>query len=337
MFRAGSSYEVLRFAPDGDRLWGLNRDVAQEPWLVGWDFAPDPRSIEELRTIAESLAGRRLTASGGFVALATEVVRKRWQTLRAPATPAQVIVWHHRELDECVRQGERDGAFVQLGRIIELAPGQAWPPRMHALLLAEQGRWAEAATSFDRAARCGGTTTEDDAFFRATVLLLSGDQAAFRREREALLKRMAQTDDPYVANNVAWLFVIEPDPKQDWTIPWALARKATASLPPQATHRNTLGGILHRLGRQDDAVKQLNEAMDLGGNGAADWLLLALANQAAGRREVARRCQKNAQEPTVPGERVSVPGERKPIDLYGWLSRANVELLRREVEQRLKQ
>jgi len=73
-----------------------------------------------------------------------------------------------------------------------------------------------------------------------------------------------------------------------------LAEVALNAIRPAQKHLvlNTLGAALYRAGRFEDAIRRLEEGIQLRGGGQGnpfDWLFLAMAHHRLGHREEARR------------------------------------------------
>jgi len=90
---------------------------------------------------------------------------------------------------------------------------------------------------------------------------------------------------------------------------------------------NTLGAILYRAGRVEEAIEQLERAVAAHGAGGTyyDALFLAMANHRIGHAEEARSWLRRASE-------VAPAAMRKP-DASGpssWIPRIEIEILRRE-------
>jgi hypothetical protein len=99
-----------------------------------------------------------------------------------------------------------------------------------------------------------------------------------------------------------------------------------AASRPSNTRLNTLGAVLYRAGRFEEAVHQLGRAVEVEGGGTAlDALFLAMAHQKLGHSEEARRWLRlgTAVEPIA----VRNPGV---IGDSSWNFALELEILRRE-------
>jgi Tfp pilus assembly protein PilF len=105
-----------------------------------------------------------------------------------------------------------------------------------------------------------------------------------------------------------------------------LAERAVAEQPQSAARLNMLGAALLRAGRPADAVKRLDEAVQLHGKGGtvADWLWLALAYGRLDQGQEAKKWLERA------------AAERKERSPRDWRQRLEEDLLRHEAEALLK-
>jgi hypothetical protein len=89
------------------------------------------------------------------------------------------------------------------------------------------------------------------------------------------------------------LCIYAPNAVADLAIPVQMAEAAMAGFPRDRKRigLNTLGAVLYRAGRSDEAIARLNESVKAsGGNGApSDWVFLAMAHHKNGNGDEARR------------------------------------------------
>ncbi len=101
-----------------------------------------------------------------------------------------------------------------------------------------------------------------------------------------------------------------------------------AAAPGKHATMNTLGAILYRAGRFEEAVKRLDEARkaDKQGGNVTDWLFLAMAHQRLKHADEAKRCL---------GKAVALmdrPGGKDTPPL-AWQRKVTWQLLRREAAE----
>jgi tetratricopeptide (TPR) repeat protein len=127
------------------------------------------------------------------------------------------------------------------------------------------------------------------------ALLEAGNSAGIRRACEDLLKRFGKTNDPAQANSVAWSCVLAPDAVADFKAPVRLAEAALAGHPGRGRERSdvlkTLGAALYRADLFEEAIRRLDESIQIRGDGGDPraFAFLALAHHRLGHRDEAER------------------------------------------------
>ena len=115
-----------------------------------------------------------------------------------------------------------------------------------------------------------------------------------RRLRSDLLDRFGLTTDPNKANDVAWIAALAPGAVPDVESLVRLAELAVKPRPDiqrKANNLNTLGAAVYRAGRFEEAIRRLEEGIQLR-NGISvpqDWVFLAMAHHRLGHRDQACR------------------------------------------------
>jgi WD40 repeat protein/serine/threonine protein kinase/tetratricopeptide (TPR) repeat protein len=300
----GDGVGFVAFSADGRRVLtapgqSFSHNTALHPIGDGaallWDVAPDDRPVAELEREAQGLAERRLGSGGDFVALAAEereqarqALERRGAATRA-ASPAQVLAWHHRQAAACERAGQWSAAAYHLDRLIALEPEQALHHHRRGHAHAELAHWAEAAADYARAF----TLEPDDLVIRlrhALLRLKLGDAAGYRQVCASALGRRGTTPDPSKDNTVAWLCAVGPGTAADTARAVKLAERLVAADPGSANSLNTLGAVLYRAGRFDEARQRLDEGRKAraGEETVHDWLFLAMAHHHLGHVKEAR-------------------------------------------------
>jgi tetratricopeptide (TPR) repeat protein len=108
-----------------------------------------------------------------------------------------------------------------------------------------------------------------------------------------LLDRFGSTTNAETSNSVAWNCVLAPGSVVDSETLVRLADAALKGSAPQQKYLvlNTLGAALYRAGRFEDAIRRLEEGVQLrAGQGLPqDWVFLAMAHHRLGHRDEARR------------------------------------------------
>ncbi len=198
-----------------------------------------------------------------------------------------------------------------------LARGQA---------LAIQGRFDEAASAFDEAITAGAPQVEARAR-RVLFLRARGDDSAYREACRQLLRAFDVTKiPPRTANDLAWSCALGAGAVEDYAPLIRLAESAAASRP--APNRlNTLGAILYRAGRFEDAIRQLGRSVEIHGAGGTlyDALFLAMAHHRLGRAEEARQWFHRGSSPApVAMFKPDAGGDTS------WIPQLELKILRRE-------
>jgi WD40 repeat protein/serine/threonine protein kinase len=101
--------------PDGIRYASFSLDgrwVLTPSWRTVrlWDLSPDIRPTADLIRRAQLFRARRIDPAGGYEAFTFAEIQDAWQALRTrypqdfAVTPDQVLDWHRREAEACVRE-----------------------------------------------------------------------------------------------------------------------------------------------------------------------------------------------------------------------------------------
>jgi tetratricopeptide (TPR) repeat protein len=168
------------------------------------------------------------------------------------------------------------------------------------------------------------------------------DLEGYRSDCAAMLDRFAQTEDAGAAEWVAWTCALAPDAVADLPDAVALATKALETDPKSSRYLDTLGAILYRAGRLEEAIQRLTEAdrlvqdpadPKLLDSPAYTWYFLAMAQQANGHDEEAKRWLAKAVKWT---DEVLAEHERQGGKQLYWNRRLTLKLLRQEAEALLK-
>ena len=158
---------------------------------------------------------------------------------------------------------------------------------------ARRQRWADAAADYGKAVQLEpeNLTLRQH---QILVLVAAGELDPLRRARADLLERFGRTDDATVANNAAWHCLVAPGVDDHREVLFRLIERAVnnasaASL--KGLYLNTLGTALYRTGRFEDAIRRLEEGIQLrdGRDIPQDWVFLAMAHHRLGHRDLARR------------------------------------------------
>ncbi len=200
------------------------------------------------------------------------------------------------------------------------------------------GQWPLAAADYAKAVELSGAPPV--VWYRHALLRLAvGDTAGYRQASAVMLERFhlsSNMDDIYW---VAWTCLLGPDAVTDWKRPVELAEKAQSTDPKNYDKLNTLGGLLVRAGRFEEAARRLAEAEAAfqetqlpRGSIVYNWLFQAVTQHRLGQVEEAKRWfRKAVNEIDQPP-----PESSKDAAATMWNRRLTLELLRREAEELLK-
>jgi WD40 repeat protein/tetratricopeptide (TPR) repeat protein len=190
-----------------------------------------------------------------------------------------------------LKAGRKEAAARAYTRALEYTEGASELADL-ADELARDGSWKEAASALARS-----TAADRSRFDRwynlALARLVQGDLEGYRAACRGLLAAAGSPVPRGQENTIAWPFALGPaGSADDLATPIKLAEAAVASAS-RATKPgllNTLGGVLLRAGRDDEAIRSLEQGIQLGGGRSSpqDWAFLALAYHHIGRADAAK-------------------------------------------------
>jgi tetratricopeptide (TPR) repeat protein len=134
---------------------------------------------------------------------------------------------------------------------------------------------------------------------------------------------------------VAWSCALGPGALADFTPAIALAQQAAASDASSAQFANSLGAILYRAGRFDEACQKLDVADHLSSpdktrtSPAYTWFFLAMAHQRLGHAVEAKQWLDKARQETETALKRHEAGTEK----LPWNRRLSLTVLRNEAEE----
>jgi tetratricopeptide (TPR) repeat protein len=224
--------------------------------------------------------------------------------------------------------GEWERAIADYSKAIDRGPtGVLWTRRGDAF--AKLGRWSDAVFDYDKA--IVAVPADSSLWYKRSIFRLhAGDLEGYRGDCSAMLKRFGSRSSPYEANSLAWYCALLPKIVEDPMQVVTLAEKAVAS-EPNTSFLNTLGAALYRAGRFEEAVKNLEKAISIEGNGgtAFDSLFLAMARYEQGQKKEAEGWLQRATDWIKLAEagKADDPSRTGPLDAD---ERLQLDLLRRE-------
>jgi Flp pilus assembly protein TadD len=192
---------------------------------------------------------------------------------------------------------------------------------------ASRSRWEKAATLYAEALQRGPVSPWTRQRY-AWVRLRTGDQAGYRQVCEAMLKDIDKDSSTLMAALVvSQASILGREAVAEYQPVIALVE---STVPKVSSSRSdlrhvllrSLGALLYRAGRAEEAIVRLNEAIDAekGCSVPQDWLFLALAHHRLGHAAEAAQALQKAR---------TLPSPAEGLDTWDKLE---IELLRREAE-----
>jgi tetratricopeptide (TPR) repeat protein len=196
------------------------------------------------------------------------------------------------------------------------------------------GQFDKAAQDFAKAIELGWNRAYI-CYYQALAELGSGNIEKYRQICATMLKRFGQTKEPGNAHWVAWTCVLAPNAVEDLDQAVKLAEQGAGRDDKNDQDLSTLGAILYRAGRFDEAVRQLSALTSTWEQGAElptltspgyTWFFLAMTHHQLGHADEAKSWFDKAVE------RVEQEKQGEP----SWNRRLTLQLLRGESESLIK-
>ena len=161
----------------------------------------------------------------------------------------------------------------------------------------------------------------------ALARLLNGDESTFQKVCAQMLERIRTLDDVNTGVLVARTCTLAPMTAAGVETCLRLAERAVSAEPGNPMFLHVHGAALYRAGRSDEAVQQINAAIQQNQGRALrqNWLLLALIHAQSGKPQEAKKARENA----VQAERFD--SRRR----WTWDVRVELNCLREQVEKAL--
>jgi tetratricopeptide (TPR) repeat protein len=222
-------------------------------------------------------------------------------------------------------------------KALELRPDDAQLWLAQGNFYAARGLWKEAAAGHDKAF---ALKPPDDAvtwYFHACLRAVSGDNAGHRRLCSRMLKKFAKPSFPYDHFHAARACVLVPKGVADAAEPVKHAEKAVAAYAPAPWLLCTLGTAHYRAGQYKQAIRRLQESIDVVGKWpliGLDWFVLAMAHHRLGHTKEAQQWLDKARLWMDKMAMDNMQGNK--ITLPYWHDWAELQILRREAESLFK-
>jgi tetratricopeptide (TPR) repeat protein len=309
------------------------------------------------------VTGLRLSLEGGTLRVQrlADLTPAALERQRRQAHQA-AVAWHEYQAAVAEQAGDWFAVAFHLRYLLAAEPERAAHQARRGRLLLAQGHAGEARAAFAGAVERDGQDWQLRTW-HAKACLAAGDAGGYRRACTELLDRFGRTEDMDVANSVAWTCAVAPGASADLGPAVRLAERAVAARPDDYFLLKTLGGVLLRAGRAEEAIEaitRLRQALqkrNLDLDQPSELLLAALAYQRLGQTPEARRWLAQAtarfdrvQEPlkaaAVAGAGTAGPWAQLPAVAapppdpwargLGWEAWLELTLLRREAEAKCR-
>ena len=252
------------------------------------------------------------------------------ESLKLRPADTSTLIWIPPSLvARCPDESFREGLLKLADSAVEKNPGARGRRSQLCLGL---GIWDKARADLEE------RTSSDapghyDYYQYALVCLAQNDLPKYRELCARMVQQYAQTDDASAANFVAWTCALHPAAIDDFEPAIELAKAAVEKDGENVQFQGTLGAILYRAARHEEArdrlsalAKQLEEPDSKADSSPAYcWYFLAMAHKAAGQDQEAREYLAKANAWT---DKVLADEENPPP----WNRRETLKLLREEAE-----
>ncbi|MGO9812201.1 MAG: PQQ-binding-like beta-propeller repeat protein [Isosphaeraceae bacterium] len=237
---------------------------------------------------------------------------------------------------KALEQGDYFGALWHLDRLIASDPKDLEVQELRARVFRkraqkhyERGAFSDEVDDLSLFLKLKPNDYEMWVYHQFAVLNL-GRISRFKEGCVTLVDRFEMKSDPNQKNMIAWICALVPDALPDLSRAVRLSEDAVAAVP-NPMWRKTLGALLYRVGRYEDAARQLHEAVSTKGGlekaSMEDLLFLAMVNKKLGKGAEAEDCLARAEEKLAREEKMVV---RVPKVIY---DDTTYNMLQREEER----
>jgi WD40 repeat protein/tRNA A-37 threonylcarbamoyl transferase component Bud32 len=325
------------FSPDGKRLVSSGQDGLVSIWETtsGQELLSLRGHTGMVYSVAFSPDGRRLASGSadGTVRIWNSELRPDGAKDAGPAAGSKLAAaWHLREAEDAEAGEQWFAAVWHLDRLLGTGPGQAALLHRRGVAHANLGQFDKASADFAAAVQSDEANAEMWADHTRLRCYL-GDTGGYRKACATCLERFGTTEDKRKTALAAGICLLAPNAVADPARLVQIAEALAARDPGDRSALSRLGAALYRAGRQEEAVRRLDEAVKSPGQGRTVWasLFLAMAHHALGHLDEARRALDRAVRELEPG-----PGtEPREVDAGSrvtWNERIELTLVRREAE-----
>jgi serine/threonine protein kinase/Tfp pilus assembly protein PilF len=228
-------------------------------------------------------------------------------------------------------------AAARFSKTIERDRKKWWTWSNRGEVYAELGEWNEAEADFAKAVKLAPERAHLH-YRRALAGLALVDSKGYHDACADMVMRFWRSTDLETAYWSAWTCALAPDAVTDWQPVVRLAKEGLAADPKNYNMINTVGAMLYRAGRFNEAAERLTEAEaafeQTPGTRTSivyNWLFQAMAHHRLGHTvEAASWLEKSMRALDEPSPKVAQAPARIP-----WNQRLTLMLLRREAQELL--
>jgi tetratricopeptide (TPR) repeat protein len=232
----------------------------------------------------------------------------------------------------CPDESFREGLLELASKAVDTSSNPADALQARSALHLGLRNWKKGQADLEKAIE-SETANHYVHYQRALLCLVLNEMSKYRGACATLVGKFGETDDPMAANFVAWTCALAPDAVDAYEPVIACATKAVEAQPESDQLLNTLGAILYRAGRRDEAIRRLTELDQrretkdgaVQSSPAYTWYFLAMAHHEAGHAERTREYMKKANQWTDK----ALAEEDNPAP---WNRRATLEIFRKEAK-----
>jgi WD40 repeat protein/serine/threonine protein kinase len=324
--------ESVAFSPNG-RVLLTGSDRAARAWRLD----VDERSTADLLLLAQFLSCMQADSDKGrLVPVSADHLAEAWDDLRAKCpdafttSPTDTAAWYAEAVRACERTGQWSAVLAHLELMMVREPDRPDLFDRAGRAHAELGRWKEAAAAYQKATVLGSHRPQSW-YAHAILRLHLGEGDAHRRISAAMLERFGSAKDTGAVQLAAWSATLAPLPENGSARVVAAAERALADSPKDRTCLVTFGAALYRAGRNEEAVRTLNESVKAveKENPVLEYLYLAMAHHRLSQPALAKTHLDQASQ-WLGRDAAKAAGTSPGIAGFSWSNRLEIELLRRE-------
>jgi WD40 repeat protein/tetratricopeptide (TPR) repeat protein len=295
--------------------------------------------------LAGVMAGHDLDETGGVVVPPPADARARqlalWPRVRQAAElddPMFAFARHRRLANHAEALLDWADVVVHLDKATILGPATGDLFRQRGTAHVQLKQWPQATADLSRA---GDAATPADQFRRAFAALAQGNLAEHRSACRTLLQIAMSSrgsgtiEGLQIRELVPWVLSLAPDSVPDYSHAIGLARQVSEA-DGQTTDFGNVGLMLYRIGRDEDALRQVTAALPrveeyavgeketAGSQAIEKWLTLALIHHRLGHSDEAKRWLAKAT--------TWLSDNPIAVTRWKWFEGVAVDVLRKEVE-----